>query len=157
MLIRTATPAHIPQLIALELQTDTAAHWSAREYDALFAPEAPERLTLVACDDAQPETIVGFLIARCLPEEWEIENLIVHVAHQRRGAASRLVRELLQRAGTRGVTSVLLEVRESNLPARRLYEKLGFSEDGRRAHYYREPYEDALLLRFLLQKGDKTP
>jgi [ribosomal protein S18]-alanine N-acetyltransferase len=43
---------------------------------------------------------------------------------------------------------VLLEVRESNLGARRLYEKLGFSQQGRRSNYYHEPEEDALLLCF---------
>jgi len=42
---------------------------------------------------------------------------------------------------------VLLEVRESNLAARKLYEKLGFSEEGRRSNYYHEPREDAMLLR----------
>ena len=40
-----------------------------------------------------------------------------------------------------------LEVRDSNAPARALYEKLGFLEVGRRKNYYRNPGEDALILR----------
>jgi ribosomal-protein-alanine N-acetyltransferase len=67
----------------------------------------------------------------------------------RRGIADELLRELVQRAESE-VSAILLEVRESNLPARRLYEKHGFREVGRRREYYREPAEDAILyaLRF---------
>ena len=50
---------------------------------------------------------------------------------------------------------VLLEVRESNTPARRLYEKLGFALEGRRPGYYQDPGEDALLFRLMLQLCDK--
>jgi [ribosomal protein S18]-alanine N-acetyltransferase len=53
----------------------------------------------------------------------------------------------LHEARESGITSVLLEVRPSNTAARRLYEKMGFSEAGRRPAYYREPQEDALLLK----------
>jgi ribosomal-protein-alanine N-acetyltransferase len=41
--------------------------------------------------------------------------------------------------------AVFLEVRESNAAARRLYENLGFHENGRRKAYYAEPSEDAVL------------
>jgi ribosomal-protein-alanine N-acetyltransferase len=50
-------------------------------------------------------------------------------------------------ASQEAATSVLLEVRESNLAARQLYEKMGFSALARRAAYYREPSEDGLVLR----------
>jgi [ribosomal protein S18]-alanine N-acetyltransferase len=57
---------------------------------------------------------------------------------------------LIQRAGNDAAPAILLEVRESNLPARRLYEKHGFREVGRRRAYYRDPAEAAILyaLRF---------
>ena len=48
-------------------------------------------------------------------------------------------------ASARGIHRIMLEVRESNLAARRLYEKLGFSCDGERSAYYRNPVEKALL------------
>ena len=63
------------------------------------------------------------------------------------GVGSALVRELVREAGRSGAAAVLLEVRESNAGARRLYEKIGFSEIGRRPDYYRNPPEDALLLK----------
>jgi ribosomal-protein-alanine N-acetyltransferase len=80
----------------------------------------------------------------------EVENLVVAAEFLRRGMADGLLRELIQRAENKAVSAILLEVRESNLPSRRLYEKHGFREEGRRRAYYRDPIEDAILcaLRF---------
>lgn len=133
---------------ALERQTETAAHWAEREYDALFAAEAPPRVTLVATSEADAGRVIGFVIARCATAEWEIENVVVTPEKRNRGLGSKIIRELLLQAQSAGATSVLLEVRESNLVARRLYEKLGFSQHGRRSNYYQGPEEDALLLCF---------
>lgn len=146
MLIRPATPADIVSMRALEQQAETAAHWPEREYDALFSPDAPKRIALVAAEPA--EVVAGFLIARCAVDEWEIENVVVAAPLRRAGIGRALVDELLWRAQENHLTAVLLEVRESNTPARRLYEKAGFSEVGRRTAYYRDPSEDALLLKY---------
>ena len=147
VLIRQATLDDLPAIRNLEKQADTAAHWEKREYDALFAPEAPRRIALVATEEATPDRVQGFVIARCASEDWEIENVVVAAERRRSGVASRLIRELLQMAHRQAATSVLLEVRESNLAARQLYERLGFSAIARRAGYYREPSEDGLVLR----------
>lgn len=147
VLIRHATPADIPFIRTLEQLTETAAHWSSREYDTLFSPEAPRRVALIAADEADTSNLRGFIIARCGVDEWEIENVVVTRAQQRRGVGSALVDRLLHEARKSGITSVLLEVRPSNAAARRLYEKMGFNEVGRRPGYYREPQEDALLLK----------
>jgi ribosomal-protein-alanine N-acetyltransferase len=146
MLIRAAVPEDIQQLIELAAESDTAAHWSAREYNALFAPEAPERVALVAVEELQPGT-VGFVIARCGGDEWEIENVVVATDARRKGIAGLLVQEILRQARERRVNDVFLEVRESNAAARAMYERFGFHEQGRRPRYYREPEEDALVLR----------
>lgn len=147
VLIRKATAEDVPSIRALEQHAETAAHWGSREYDALFGAEAPRRIVLIANDDADQSYLCGFVIARCGVDEWEIENVVVAREEQRRGMGSALVSQLLHEARDSGITSVLLEVRPSNAAARRLYEKLGFSEVGRRPDYYREPSEDALLLK----------
>jgi ribosomal-protein-alanine N-acetyltransferase len=147
VLIRNATPDDIPFIRALEQQTETAAHWNSREYDALFSAEAPRRVVLVAADEANAANLCGFVIARCGVDEWEIENVVVAREQQRRGVGSALVGQLLHEVREAGIASALLEVRPSNTAARRLYEKMGFSVAGRRPGYYREPLEDALLLR----------
>ena len=146
MLLRHATPDDVPLICSLEQQAETAAHWTEREYAALFASDAPPRMALIAADDAGTE-LRGFAIVLCLPDEWEIENVVVAPQHRRRGLATALVRKILHEAWRSNITSVLLEVRESNRAARQLYEKLGFSEFGRRLGYYQDPSEDALRLR----------
>jgi ribosomal protein S18 acetylase RimI-like enzyme len=131
----------------LEQNCETAAHWSAAQYDALFGADAPTRVALIATDKFPGAPIMGLLIARCLPEEWEIENVVVDERHRQRGVGTSLVRKLLADAGAAGVESAVLEVRESNRPALRLYESIGFKAEGRRKNYYREPDEGALLYR----------
>lgn len=147
MLIRAAVPQDIPQIMTLAGSSETAAHWSAREYDALFAPEAPERVALVAYERA--DAIAGFVVARC-GEEWELENVVVDPMFRRRGIGRALIEELMRRARQGGAKDVFLEVRESNAAARALYGKMGFREEGRRPRYYAQPEEDALLLRLVL-------
>ena len=155
MRIRCATLEDIPQIQVLEAQSSTAAHWNAAQYDALFAKDAPRRIALVAQDDLHH--LIGFLIARSLAGEWEIENIVVDERHKKRGIGTTLVRRLLSEALAAGATSAILEVRESNAPARRLYEKTGFTSQGRRNSYYRDPVEDAILYRRSLQFCDKIP
>jgi ribosomal-protein-alanine acetyltransferase len=147
MLIRPATPADIPHMHSLERDADTAAHWAKRAYDALFAPEAPKRLAFIV---GEADGVAGFVIVRCDPDDWEIENVVVAAHWRRQGIGSNLVREVLHQALQDGATSVLLEVRENNQTARGLYEKLGFIEVGRRPNYYENPREDALLLKISL-------
>jgi [ribosomal protein S18]-alanine N-acetyltransferase len=64
-----------------------------------------------------------------------------------RGVGRRLVREVLERVRKRGARECFLEVRVSNMAARKLYEELGFAAIGTRRAYYRKPVEDALVMR----------
>lgn len=139
----------------LEQQSERAAHWSASQYHALFSPDGPRRMVLVASDDLAEPSIQGFLVARCHPEEWEVENVVVDHGWRRQGIGSAMVRQTLAEAGNAAAGCVILEVRESNYQARFLYENIGFKLEGRRRDYYRDPAEDALLFRFSLQTCDK--
>ncbi len=150
MLIRPAVPEDISRIISLAAESETAAHWSAREYDALFAAEAPERVALVAVEDSQPGVIAGFVIARCGDDEWEIENVVVDPGLRQQGIGRRLIDSVLREARENRATAILLEVRESNTAARALYVRAGFREAGRRRAYYQNPDEDALVLRMRL-------
>jgi len=91
--------------------------------------------------------VVGYIVGRALLDEAEILNLGVAEPARRRGIARGLVRALLALFSGRGVRTVFLEVRESNHPARGLYESLGFRAVGRRSRYYQKPVEDAIVLR----------
>jgi ribosomal-protein-alanine N-acetyltransferase len=155
MHIRCATLEDIPRIRTLEEHSPTAAHWNPAQYDALFAASSPQRFTFIAREDNEDFEIVGFLVARNLADDWEIENIVVDEHCKRRGIATALLRRLLLEAQAAGAASVILEVRESNVAARRLYESIGFRPEGRRKGYYREPVEDAILYRHSLQFCDK--
>jgi len=142
--IRAATPADLPGMMALEKRSATAAHWSAQQYEALFGGHGPERMALIIEDEPGLE---GFVIARVVDREWEIENIAVAGPARRRGLGTRLLGELLDQARSRGADAVFLEVRESNRAARALYEKWAFLESGRRRGYYKDLEEDAILYR----------
>ena len=77
----------------------------------------------------------------------DMMNIAVHPDYRRRGLAGQLVEQLCAELKAGGNTCLTLEVRASNLPAISLYEKLGFTQVGLRKNYYRNPREDALILR----------
>ena len=74
-------------------------------------------------------------------------NIAVHPDFRRQGVARALILALTEELKKRGSHCLTLEVRASNAPAIALYEKLGFSQAGLRKNYYRDPKEDALILR----------
>ena len=141
MRVRRATLNDLPRIMELERESPTAAHWPPKHYEPILAaPEGP-RLLLVIED----QSVAGLLVAHNIAGEWEIENVLIDSAFQRRGLASQLLRTFLDIARQSGPKSIFLEVRESNQLARALYEKAGFIQTGRRSRYYRDPVEDAVL------------
>jgi ribosomal-protein-alanine N-acetyltransferase len=145
--IRPATPADIAALLALERASLTAGHWRGPQYRAIFEPSAPPRIALL---EEEESTLLGFLVARPLGAEWELENLVVASAARRRGLATRLLHELFAVLRREGGAALFLEVRESNRAARALYEKCRFVAVNRRKQYYVEPVEDAVMYRLML-------
>ncbi len=89
----------------------------------------------------------AFLVGRVVEREWEIENIVVAGSRRRQSLGKQLLEEFLRISKGEGARAVFLEVRESNLAARRLYENSGFAENGRRQRYYKDPVEDAILYR----------
>lgn len=143
MTIRPATPADVPAMQAIERHAVTAAQWTEASYARLFTGEPP-RISLVI----EEKVVLGFLVARVLGDEWEIENIAVAGPARRRGLGTALLGHFLDLARRQGARSVFLEVRESNQAARTLYEKWAFVGSGRRQAYYDQPVEDALVYRF---------
>jgi ribosomal-protein-alanine N-acetyltransferase len=141
--IRSAALNDVPAILAIEQQSPSAAHWTLEQYNRLVG----SGVVLVAEEAGR---LCGFVCAMAVAGEWEIENVVVAAELLRRGIADELVRELIRRAESEAAAAILLEVRESNLPARGLYEKHGLREVGRRPAYYRNPVEAAILyaLRF---------
>jgi ribosomal-protein-alanine N-acetyltransferase len=148
--IRTATPDDIRFLLQLERDSTTAAHWTLEQYSNLFRDgAASRRLVLLAEREDVP---LGFLAAQHIPSDWELENIVVSSTERRKGIGGRLIQALMDAASESASESIFLEVRESNLPARRFYERTGFQQAGVRKAYYRDPPEDAILYRLDVRK-----
>lgn len=144
-------------MIALERATPNAAHWTEEQYRALFSTGEREwrevvlvaegRLDGASAEGRSGDTRLGFLAARRVDPEWELENIVVAASACRMGIGKRLLGALLAEAAKTNNAAVFLEVRESNVAARALYGKAGFRESGRRKSYYKDPLEDAILYR----------
>jgi ribosomal-protein-alanine N-acetyltransferase len=144
----------------LERLSPTAAHWTERQYGEMFDQGDSRRFIVVADASTEsdpkasaggPSPLLGFLVARHLAPEWELENIVVAPAERRNGIGSQLLSALLAAAREAKSEAVFLEVRDSNDAARTLYKKAGFAQTGRRKAYYASPSEDAVLYRLRLR------
>ncbi|HEU4526053.1 MAG TPA: ribosomal protein S18-alanine N-acetyltransferase [Gemmatimonadales bacterium] len=144
--IRPAAPADAAALVAIERRCfsdpwSEAAFREALSSDRTFA--------LVAEGARGP---AGYLIGREAGGSGEILNLAVAPELRRRGLGGALLEKGLVEFRRREASEVFLEVRESNRSAQALYLARGFRPVGQRAAYYRNPREDALVLRLTLRQ-----
>lgn len=131
---------HLPQMAEIE-RACFSDPWSEQSLaDEVDNPLADYYL----CEENG--LLLGYLGTRKLPDQWEIVNVAVRPQARRRHIASRLMELLLADAAAGDARQIFLEVRESNLPARQLYEAYGFTCLGRRKRYYSDPEEDALIM-----------
>lgn len=93
------------------------------------------------------DMVVGYVGSQTVCGETDMMNVAVHPDYRRKGIGGILIEQLIMELKQRESSSLTLEVRSSNEPAIALYEKLGFRQAGRRPNYYRNPREDALILR----------
>jgi len=128
--------------------------WSLAQLEACTEIDGQE-LWIVADLTTGPETPVGYLAAKVVLDELEVLSFAVTPLKRRRGVGQWLLANVLEEWKRRGGTQVFLEVRVSNASARRLYERLGFVETGRRARYYRDG-EDAVAMRWRSDSEGKS-
>jgi ribosomal-protein-alanine N-acetyltransferase len=100
--------------------------------------------------------IIGLCTAWLIFDELHINSLAVLPEWRQRGLATYLLAEVVAIAKSEGAERATLEVRESNVPARRLYEGFGFTQVAVRRRYYTNPVEDALILWMDLPR-DRAP
>lgn len=131
--VRSASEEDLSAIAAIQEGAPEAAHWNPRDYLAY------------ECRVAEQEAmVVGFLVARKVADrEIEILNIAVAPDFRRQGVGRRLLDDILSHH--RG--ECFLEVRESNVAARRFYEKAGFQTITRRLQYYSNPVEAAIVMK----------
>ena len=94
----------------------------------------------------QEEKILGYCNLRVLAGEGEVQRIAVHPDSRRLGVGRKMMDAMVEYAIREGVYAISLEVRESNLAARKLYESYGFRGEAVRKAYYHNPTEDAVIM-----------
>lgn len=132
---------HVPQIAELEKLCFNDP-WSENS----IASELDNRLScwLVAI---AADKVVGYVGSQTVLGETDMMNIAIHPDYRKQGIATELISALIETLNERGSHSLMLEVRASNEPAKSLYLKMGFDVVGVRKNYYRNPREDALILR----------
>ena len=141
MIITEMNAGHIQQIAELEKLCFNDP-WSENS----ISSELNNRLSLwlVALDN---DVVVGYVGSQTVLGETDMMNIAVHPDCRKQGIGTKLILALIDALTKRESHSLMLEVRSSNLPAISVYSSLGFSEVGRRKNYYRNPKEDALIMR----------
>lgn len=132
---------HVSQVAALE-QICFSEPWSENSVAGELSNPLSAWLVCV-----EYGTVCGYVGSQTVLGESDMMNVAVHPDFRRRGIAEGLICELIETLKGKDSHCLTLEVRSSNVPAIALYEKLGFAQVGRRKNYYRNPKEDALILR----------
>lgn len=141
MTVTNMMPRHVLPVARLEKQCFSDP-WSEKS----IASELENELALWLVAEEAGE-VLGYVGSQTVMGESDMMNIAVHPDFRRRGVAGRLLEELLAALAKQGSKSLSLEVRASNEAARGLYESFGFQQVGLRKNYYRNPREDALILR----------
>lgn len=141
MIITKMNKDHVLQIAELE-KICFSDPWSVNS----IASELDNRLSLwlVALED---DKVIGYVGSQTVLGETDMMNIATHPDYRKRGIATALITGLMEALEASGSHSLMLEVRASNEPAVSVYRKLGFEEVGRRKNYYRNPKEDALIMR----------
>jgi [ribosomal protein S18]-alanine N-acetyltransferase len=149
--IRRAVRRDLAAMLRIE-QASFADPWTV---DSLATALSLERMRVLVAEagdagrrdgDVAPD-VLGYVVALVVGPEAEIADLAVAPEARRQGIGRALLAGALAALQAAAVRTVYLEVRESNLAARTLYDSYGFESVGRRRGYYRSPVEDALVLR----------
>lgn len=148
--VRHAVERDLDQVLAIEYQAPTAAHWARAVYAAIVSDtNAQLQRSLFVAERAGK--VVGFAVAQAVfaasyPPECELENIAVSHEARRGGVGHALLQSACDWARALRGIELHAEVRESNVAARAFYASAGFAQTAIRPSYYHDPVEDARLL-----------
>ncbi len=149
MIFGAAHPEDVDVLVAIDSASPQA--WTPAAFLAELGQD-PKTLFVLR----SRERVIAFVVARFQIPEADIVNLVVAGDVRRRGFGRFLLRSLLDHAATSGVRTVFLEVREGNRGAQGLYGSFGFKPTQRRRGFYKDPTEDAVLMRLEMEPRNEV-
>ncbi len=141
--LRLAVAADAPAMATIELAAFSDP-WPESAFTELI--NAAHARVMVATD-RQTEHLVGYCVRIHAADEGEIANIAVQPTVRGAGVGGILLDDAITASVMDGIAQLFLEVRTSNDAARGLYASRGFVPVGRRRAYYRDPLEDALVMR----------
>lgn len=139
------TEADLPAVAEIEALSFTSP-WSRRMFEA----DLKKANYWVA---KEGDRVIGYVGLQTVLDEGHIPTLAVHPKFREKGIGKRLVGMVVEAGKEKKLARIFLEVRESNLAARKLYANFSFKEISRRKVYYRNPDEDALVLALAITSG----
>jgi [ribosomal protein S18]-alanine N-acetyltransferase len=143
--LRGMSKGDLSAIMALEQELFPEDAWTRQMFAAEFAQPPSRRLYLVAEEGKEVVGYAGMMFTG--GSQADVVTLAVNPAQWGQGTGTALLTALVDEAGNRGCTEVLLEVREDNPRARQLYLRHGFTEVGIRRGYYQPAGVDALVMR----------
>jgi ribosomal-protein-alanine N-acetyltransferase len=153
MMVRLAGEADLEAVIRLERGSAEAPHWAEAEYAAMLFPALGglRRCLYVAESELG---LIGFAVGKVInvgsERSSELESVAVAASARRQGVGRVLCEAVIEWCRAAGAATLELEVRATSVGAIALYSGLGFVVEGRRPGYYREPKDDAVLMRLKL-------
>jgi len=140
MRIRPMTSLDLPDVLRIENSTFPMG-WVRSMFEAEL--EGPVSHSVVLEVDG---ALVGYAICRVILDEAHLMNIAVEHPYRGRGLGLRLLQHVMRDSEVLGAQYMFLEVRVTNIVARKLYSKTGFEEVGLRKNYYQDNGEDAILM-----------
>jgi len=145
--VREAGAADLAGVLALERDVAEAPHWAEGVYREIVSGSGiPRRLFVAEAEGL----LLGFAVGVVTGDSAELESVAVRGDARRRGVGRALCDAVAEWCRSQGATALELEVRAASAEAMALYEGLGFVSVGRRREYYREPVDEAVLMRLKL-------
>lgn len=150
MIIRRMSVDDIPQVVEIDKSSFTLP-WTERSFRYEVTENKTARCWVV---EAENREVVAMLVLWMIVDEAHIATIATHPRYRRRSYAKSMLIEALRSARAEGAVSALLEVRAHHTVAQKIYHDLGFVDVGRRAQYYRDNGEDAILMTLSPIHGD---
>ena len=139
---RTITEADIDAAYALECECFNAP-WPRSAFEEIVTKEDADYFL---AEDVETGRLVGGCVLFYIIDEGDIFNVAVTEDYRGRGIATQIIGYALEQGEKAGISDFTLEVRASNTPAIRVYEKNGFVSEGIRPGFYTNPKEDANIM-----------
>ncbi|MDO5522029.1 MAG: ribosomal protein S18-alanine N-acetyltransferase [bacterium] len=138
--VRVMKTEDVSQVVAIEADTFSMP-WSKDDFNK--ALNDPHNIYVIV---EKEQEILGYCGLWSVLDEGQITNVAIKKNTQGCGLGYMIMKELIHLGEEKGLTAFTLEVREGNIPARALYEKLGFESAGVRPNFYDKPKENAVIM-----------